>query len=40
MTALVLVVCVLSIPCLIWFVHEVNNTPEGYEDGEGYHNVE
>ena len=39
MNELVAVVCVLSIPCLIWFVIEVKNAPEGYEDEKGYHNV-
>ena len=37
MEALVLFVTVVSIPCLIWFLYEINNAPEGYEDG--YHNV-
>ena len=39
MTALVVFVCVVSIPCLIWFVNEIKNAPEGYEDENRYHNA-
>jgi hypothetical protein len=39
MVALVVFVCVVSIPCLIWFVIQVKNAPEGYEDKDGYHNA-